>query len=122
MIVLEETTVAKRTQHVTDNSTFMASQENNNPVTPAAPHMRANRPNNNNSGGHGSRGSSSSNNRGGRNRGRGGRSHHQQHGTWNQPLQQPWAYPPWVTPQCPYPTAGNWQQPATLNRQPGILG
>lgn len=35
MTVLEETTLAKRTQHVTDNSTFMDSQENNNHVTPA---------------------------------------------------------------------------------------
>jgi len=44
----------------------MASQENNNHVTPAAPHMRANRPNNNNnnnSGGRDSRGGSGNNNR-----------------------------------------------------------
>ena len=130
MVVLEETTLAKRTQHVTDNSTFMASQDNNNHVTPTAPHMRANRPNNNNnnnSGGRDSHGGSSNNNRGGRNRGRGGRSHHQKHGMWNQHSQQPWAYPPWeyrpwVTRPCPYPTTGNWQQPSTLNRQPGILG
>jgi len=44
MVVLEETTLAKRTQHVTDNSAFMASQESNNHVTPTAPHMPANRP------------------------------------------------------------------------------
>jgi len=67
MIVLEETELAKHTQHVTDNSAFMPSQENNNLVTPAAPHMRANRLNSNNSGGRDSRGGSISNNRGGRN-------------------------------------------------------
>jgi len=56
MVVLEETVLAKCTQHVTDNYAFMASQENNNPFTPATPHMRTNRPNsNNNSGGRNSR-------------------------------------------------------------------
>jgi len=82
---------------------------------------------NNNSGGRNNRGVSGNNNHGGRNRGRGGQSHHQQHGMWNQPSQQPWAYPPWayppwVTPPCPYPTLGNWQQPAALNCRPDILG
>jgi len=107
--------------HTTDNSAFIASQENNSlNSTPT----RANRSNNNTS----SRGGSS-NHGGGRNRGRGsgrgGRSHNYPQGSWNQPWACPsWAsqWQPWATPPCPYPTAGNWQQPVTPNRQPGILG
>jgi len=124
MVVLEETTLAKRTQNKTDNSAFIASQENNSLNSMPT---RANRSNNNTSSRDGRCGSG--NHRGGRNHGRGsgrgGRSHNYPQGAWN----QSWAYPPWAskwqcwaTPHCPYPTVGNWQQPITPNRQPGILG
>jgi hypothetical protein len=56
MVSLEEIRLDKRTQHVTNNSTFIAYQENNNHVTSAAPHMCTSRSNNNNSGGRSSHG------------------------------------------------------------------
>jgi len=123
MVVLEETTMAKHTQNNTDNSAFIASQENN-PLH--SPPPRANRNQQNTTNSRGGRGSSS-NYRGGRTRGRGrgGRLHYRQNGTWN----QPWAYPPWVSqwqpwaiPPCPYPTIENWQQSVAPYRQPDILG
>jgi hypothetical protein len=124
MVVLEETALAKRTQNNTDNSAFIASKETN---SLNSPYTRADQNQYNNTKSRGGRGGSG-NYRGGRNRGRGGgrggRSQHHQQGAWH----QPWAYPPWasqwqwVTPPCPYPTTGNWQQSVAPNRQSGILG
>jgi len=117
MIILEETTKAKKAATTVDNSVFLTSHDD------YASASTGNNRNNNNNNSHGSNPRGGRNNgRGGRGRGRSngrGRSQPQQPAWFPSPYQQhPWAYPwePWATPPCPYPTAG------APPKQSGILG
>ncbi|GAU34372.1 hypothetical protein TSUD_217120 [Trifolium subterraneum] len=125
MIILEETAIAKRAIHSTENTAFIASHDE---APSARNNTNRNSRNNNNTRGGRNRG------RGGRDRGRGsgrggGRTQHRQTQWPSYPYQQQWTSPyphpqqqwvgpwqPWATPPCTYPTAGNF------HKQPGILG